>query len=63
MNLLAGNVRCAPGCFSLFRASALHENASTDQSLPSVIDMYSTVTKRWVSKQVLIGSMPTNQRP
>ena len=51
MNLKAtehviGNVRCAPGCFSLFRASAICENKSTDQDVPSVIDMYSTVTKR-----------------
>ena len=42
-----GNVRCAPGCFSLFRASAIRENKSTDQKAPSVIDMYSTVTKRY----------------
>ena len=41
-----GNVRCAPGCFSLFRASAIKENKSTDKDVPSVIDMYSTVTKR-----------------
>ena len=41
-----GNVRCAPGCFSLFRASAINENKSTDKDVPSVIDMYSTVTKR-----------------
>lgn len=42
-----GNVRCAPGCFSLFRASALHENISTQQNMPPIIDMYSTVTKRY----------------
>ena len=41
-----GNVRCAPGCFSLFRASALQANNSTKEDLPSVIDMYSSVTKR-----------------
>ena len=41
-----GNVRCAPGCFSLFRASAMSENRSSDQDLPAVIDMYSSVTKR-----------------
>ena len=41
-----GNVRCAPGCFSLFRASALNENKSTKQELPSVIDMYSSITQR-----------------
>ena len=41
-----GNVRCAPGCFSLFRASAMQENRSTKEDLPSVIDMYSSVTKR-----------------
>ena len=44
-----GNVRCAPGCFSLFRASALHENISTNQDLPSVIEMYSSVTKRYLN--------------
>ena len=42
-----GNVRCAPGCFSLFRASALRDNISTKEDLPSVIDMYSSVTKRY----------------